>query len=109
MGRLHGFHYSSLFESFDDGLLLFFKILIHFDFVEDSVVNDEDEEEIDFETLDMENSNENDESEINEKDEDTVTLEDSITNETKEVPVVIIDWFMILKLIKKSKNCYCQI
>ena len=70
---------------------MFFKILIHFDFVEDSVVNDEDEEEIDFETLDMENSNENDESEINEKDEDTVTLEDSITNETKEVPVVIID------------------
>ena len=109
MGRLHGFHYSSLSESFDDGLLLFFKILIHFDFVEDSVVNDEDEEEIDFETLDMENSNENDESEINEKDEDTVTLEDPIINETKEVPVVIIDWFMILKLIKKSKNCYSQI
>ena len=37
------------------------------------------------------NSNENDESEINEKDEETVTLDDPITNETKEVPVVIID------------------
>ena len=32
----------------------------------DLVVNDEDEEESDFETLDIENSNENDESEINE-------------------------------------------
>ena len=37
------------------------------------------------------NSNENDESEINEKDEETVTLDDPITNKTKEVPVVIID------------------
>ena len=43
------------------------------------------------ETLDIENSNENDESEINEKDEETVTLDDLITNETKGVPVVIID------------------
>ena len=38
-----------------------------------------------------ENSNENDESEINEKDEEIVTLDDPITNETKEIPVVIID------------------
>ena len=72
------------------------------------VVNDEDEEEIAFETLDIENSNENDESEINEKDEEIVTLDDLITNETKEVPVVIIDWFMILKAIK-SENGYSQI
>ena len=62
-----------------------------FDFAGDLVVNDEDEEEIAFETLDIENSNENDESEINEKDEEIVTLDDLITNETKEVPVVIND------------------
>ena len=62
-----------------------------FDFAGDLVVNDEDEEEIAFETLDIENSNENDESEINEKDEEIVTLDDLITNGTKEVPVVIID------------------
>ena len=43
------------------------------------------------EALDIENSNDNDESEINEKDEETITLDNSITNETKEVPVVIID------------------
>ena len=61
------------------------------------------------ETLNIENSNENDESEINEKDEETVTLDDLITNETKEGPVVIIDWFMILKAIKKSKKGYSQI
>ena len=34
-----------------------------FDFKGDLVVNDEDEQEINFETLDVENSNENDESE----------------------------------------------
>ena len=62
-----------------------------FDFAGDLVVNDEDEEEIAFETLDTENSNENDESEINEKDEEIVTLDDLITNGTKEIPVVIID------------------
>ena len=62
-----------------------------FDFAGDLVVNDGDEEEIDFETLGLENSNGNDESEITEKDEDTVTLDDPITTETKEVPVVIID------------------
>ena len=33
-----------------------------FNFAEDLVGNDEDEEEIDIETLDIENSNENDES-----------------------------------------------
>ena len=52
---------------------------------------DENEEEIDFKTLDIENSNDNDESEINKKDEET--LDDLITSKTKEVPVVIIDWF----------------
>ena len=50
-------------------------------------VNDEDEEEINFETLHIENSKENEESEINAKDKETVTLYDPITNETKEVPV----------------------
>ena len=62
-----------------------------FKFSGDLVVNDEDEEEIDFKTLDIENLNENDESEINEKDKETVTLDDPITNEAKAVPVVIID------------------
>ena len=50
---------------------------------------DENEEEIDFKTLDIENSNDNDEGEINKKDEET--LDDPITSKTKEVPVVIID------------------
>ena len=38
-----------------------------------------------------ENSKENDEIEVNEKDEETVTLDNLITNESEEVPVVIID------------------
>ena len=80
-----------------------------FDFTGDLVVNDEDEEEINFETLDIENSNENDESEINEKDEETVTINNPITIKTKEVPVLIIERFMISKAIKKSKNGYSQI
>ena len=58
-----------------------------FDFAGYLVVNDEDEEEIDFETLDIGNWNENDESEINEKYEETVTLDGPITNKTKELPV----------------------
>ena len=58
-----------------------------FHFAGDPVVNNEDEEEIDFDTLNIENSNKNDESEINEQ---TVILDDLITNKTKEVPVVII-------------------
>ena len=66
------------------------KIFYSFNFAEDLVGNDEDEEEIAIETLDIENSNENDESQVNEKDEETVTLDDLITNETKAVPVVII-------------------
>ena len=59
-----------------------------FDFAGDLVVYDEDDEEIDFETLDIENSDENYESEINEKDEDEeiVTLDYPITN----VPAVIV-------------------
>ena len=60
-------------------------------------------------TSQLQKSNENDESEINEKDEETAILDDLITNETKEVPVVVIDWFMILKAMKKSKNGYSQI
>ena len=62
-----------------------------FGFPRNLVVNDEDEEEIYFETLGIENSNGNDESEINEKDEETVTLDDPITSETRKVPVVIVD------------------
>ena len=62
-----------------------------FNFAGDFVVNDEDEEEIDFKTLDIENSIENDGSEINENNKEAVTLDDPITNETKGVPVVIID------------------
>ena len=46
-----------------------------FDFAGDLVVNGEDEEEIDLETLDIEKSNENDGSQINEKNEETVTLD----------------------------------
>ena len=38
-----------------------------------------------------------------------LSLDDPITNETKEVSVVIIGWFMKLKAIKKSKNGYSQI
>ena len=64
------------------------------------------QEEIDFKTLDIDNSNENDENEINEKDEENITVDDPIANESKEVPVVIIDWFMILTAIKKWKNGY---
>ena len=69
----------------------FAKYFYSFDVTGNLIVNNEDEEEIDFETLDIENSNENDESEVNEKDGETVTLNDSITNETKEVSVVIIE------------------
>ena len=56
----------------------------YFDFAGDFVVNDEDEKELDFKTLDNEKSNENNEREIKEKDEETVTLDDSITNESKK-------------------------
>ena len=62
----------------------FVENLCSFDFARDLVVNDEDKEEIDFETLGIENSNESDESEINGKDEEALTLEDSVTNETKK-------------------------
>ena len=54
------------------------------DFAGDFVVNDEDEEEIDFETLDTENLFENDKSETNEKDEETVTLDDFILIKLKK-------------------------
>ena len=62
-----------------------------FNFAGDFVVNDEDKEEIDFTTLEKENSNQNDESETNQKDEETFTLDDPVTYETKEVLVVVID------------------
>ena len=55
-----------------------------FSFTGDLVVNDEDDEEIDFETIDIENSNENDESEINEKDEKTVTFDDPLLMKLKK-------------------------
>ena len=69
----------------------FVEDLFSFDFAEDLVANDKDKEEIDFETLDTEISNQNDEIEVNVKDEKTVTLGDPITHETKEVPLVLID------------------
>ena len=49
-----------------------------FNFSGDLVVNDEDEEEIYFKTLDIENLNENDESEINDKDKEFVTLDNQL-------------------------------
>ena len=55
-----------------------------FNFAEDLVANDEDEE-------DIRHSNENNESEINENNQETVILDDPITNETNQVTVVIID------------------
>ena len=84
-----------------------------FNFAEDLVTNDEDEE-------DIRHSNENNESEINENNQETVILDDPITNETNQVTVVIIDWFMIFitllyliydvlwYLLKKSNNGYSQ-
>ena len=84
-----------------------------FNFAEDLVANDEDEE-------DIRHSNENNESEINENNQETVILDDPITNETNQVTVVIIDWFMIFitllyliydvlwYLLKKSNNGYSQ-
>ena len=60
------------------------RIQLFFRFCGGTFVNDEDEGEIDFEILDVKNSNENNESEINEKDEETVTLDDPITNETNK-------------------------
>ena len=84
-----------------------------FNFAEDLVANDEDEE-------DIRHSNENNESDINENNQETVILDDPITNETNQVTVVIIDWFMIFitllyliydvlwYLLKKSNNGYSQ-
>ena len=80
-----------------------------FDFARDLVAIDKDEEEINTLTLGIEKQNKNDESDINEKDEESVISGNSIINETKELPVVIIDWFMIWRSIKKSKNGYSQI
>ena len=62
-----------------------------FDFARDLVAIDKDEEEINILTLGIEKQNKNDESDINEKDEESVISDNSIINETKELPVVIID------------------
>ena len=56
-------------KRFTDTIEEFVENFYSFDFAGDLVVNGQDEDEIDFETLDIENSKENDESEINEKDE----------------------------------------
>ena len=56
-------------KRFTDTIEEFVENFYSFDFAGDLVVNGQDEEEIDFETLDIENSKENDEREINEKDE----------------------------------------
>ena len=62
----------------------FVEYFYSFKFAEDLVVNDEDEE-------DIRHSNQNNESEINENNQETVILDDPITNETNQVTVVIID------------------
>ena len=91
----------------------FVEYFYSFNFAEDLVVNDEDEE-------DIRHSNGNNESEINENNQETVILDDPITNETNHVTVVTIDWFMIFitllyliydvlwYLLKKSNNGYSQ-
>ena len=61
--------FESQVKRFTDTIEEFVENFYSFDFAGDLVVNGQDEEEIDFETLDIENSKENDESEINEKDE----------------------------------------
>ena len=62
----------------------FVEYFYSFNFAEGLVVNDEDKE-------DIRHSNENNESEINENNQETVILDDPITNETNQVTVVIID------------------
>ena len=79
----------------------FVENLCSFDFARDLVVNAEDKEEIDFETLDIENSNESDESEINGKDEEALTLEDSVTNETKKS--TCCNYWLIYDIISNKK------
>ena len=55
----------TLSDSFRRSGLKFVENFCSFNFPGDLVINDEDEEEIDFEPLEIENSNRNDESEIN--------------------------------------------
>ena len=55
----------TLSDSFRRSGLKFVENFCSFNFAGDLVINDEDEEEIDFEPLEIENSNRNDESEIN--------------------------------------------
>ena len=87
----------------------FVENLYSFDFTGNLVVNDEDEEEVDFETIEYKIQMRMMKVRLMRKIKKTVTLDDPITNEIKEAPVVIIDWFMILKATKKSKNGYSQI
>ena len=65
--------------------------LYSFDFTGDLVVNDEDEEEIDFETIEYKIQMRMMKVRLMRKIKKTVTLDDPITNETNEAPVVIID------------------
>ena len=90
-----------------DAMEEFVENFYSFDFAGDLVVDNDDEGEIDFDTIDIEedsnendsnenDSNENDlndetESENNEKDGETVSLDDPISTENKELPIVIID------------------
>ena len=95
-----------------DAMEEFVENFYSFDFAGDLVVDNDDEGEIDFDTIDIEedsnenDSNENDlkkndsnenglndetESENNEKDGETVSLDDPFSTENKELPVVIID------------------
>ena len=81
------------------------RIKLFFRFCGGTFVNDEDEGEIDFEILDVKNSNENNESEINEKDEETVTLDDPITNETNKRSTCCNYWLIYyIKSNKKSQT-----
>ena len=83
------------FESQDkwvtDAMEKFVENLYSFDFTGNLVVNDEDEEEVDFETIEYKIQMRMMKVRLMRKIKKTVTLDDPITNETKEAPVVIID------------------
>ena len=90
-----------------DAMEEFVEKFYSFDFSGDLVVDNDDEGEIEFDTIHIqEDSNENDsnendsngndlndetESENNEKDRETVSLDDPISTENNELPIVIID------------------
>ena len=80
------------------------RIQLFFQLCGGTFVNDEDEGEIDFEILDVKNSNENNESEINEKDEETVTSDDPITIATNKRSTCCNYWLIYdIKSNKKSQ------